>query len=389
MNAGQTVFAQLMEFVPAYQFQICVDRYRGNRYVKDFSCWDQFLCLAFAQLTYRTSLRDIEACLRAQQPKLYHMGFRGRVSRATLADANELRDWRIYADFAQVLIGMARDLYRDESFGVELSESVYAFDSTTIDLCLSLFPWGQFRRRKSAVKLHTLLDLRGSIPTSVYVTGGQVHDVNLLDELLLEAGAFYLLDRGYVDFARLYTFTQACACFVTRAKKNLQFYRRCSRPVERSTGVQSDQTIVLTGVRTAQRYPDPLRRIGYSDPAKDLRLIFLSNNFLLPALIIAQLYRARWQVELFFRWIKQHLRIKAFYGTSENAVKIQVWVALSVYVLVAVVKKRLGLDLSLYKILQILSVTIFEKNPILEGSFNFADETENLNLGKQLDPFEF
>jgi len=389
MNAGQTVFAQLMEFIPTYQFQICVDRYRGNRYVKDFSCWDQFLCLAFAQLTYRTSLRDIEAGLRAQQPKLYHMGFRGRVSRATLADANELRDWRIYADFAQVLIGMARDLYRDESFGVELSESVYAFDSTTIDLCLSLFPWGQFRRRKSAVKLHTLLDLRGSIPTSVYVTGGQVHDVNLLDELRLEAGAFYLLDRGYVDFARLYAFTQACAFFVTRAKKNLQFYRRCSRPVERSTGLQSDQTIVLTGVRSAQRYPDPLRRIGYFDPAKDLRLIFLSNNFLLPALIIAQLYRARWQVELFLRWIKQHLRIKAFYGTSENAVKTQVWVALSVYVLVAVVKKRLGLDLSLYKILQILSVTIFEKTPILEGSLNLADESENLDLGKQLNLFEF
>ena len=389
MNTGQTVFAQLMEFIPNYQFQLCVDRYHGHRYVKEFSCWDQFLCLAFAQLTYRTSLRDIEACLRAQQPKLYHMGFRGRVSRATLADANEIRDWRIYADFAQVLIAMARDLYRDESFGVELSETVYAFDSTTIDLCLSLFPWGQFRRRKSAVKLHTLLDLRGSIPTSVYVTGGQVHDVNLLDELLLETGAFYLLDRAYVDFARLYTFTQACAFFVTRAKKNLQFYRRASRPVEPCTGVRCDQTIVLTGVRTAQRYPDPLRRICYLDAEKDLRLTFLSNNFLLPALIIAQLYRARWQVELFFRWIKQHLRIKAFYGTSENAVKTQVWVALSVYVLVAIVKKQLGLDLSLYKILEILSVTIFEKTPILEGFFNFADETEDMNLVKQLNLFEF
>jgi hypothetical protein len=389
MNTGQTVFAQLMEFIPTYHFQICVDRYQGNRYVKDFSCWDQFLCLAFAQLTYRTSLRDIEACLRAQQPKLYHMGFRGRVSRATLADANELRDWRIYADFAQVLIAMARDLYRDEPFGVELSETVYAFDSTTIDLCLSLFPWGQFRRRKSAVKLHTLLDLRGSIPTNVYVTGGQVHDVNLLDELLLEPGAFYLLDRGYVDFARLYTFTQACAFFVTRAKRNMQFYRRCSRPVERSTGVRCDQTILLTGIRTAQRYPDPLRRIRYFDAEKDLRLTFLSNNFLLPPLTIAQLYRARWQVELFFRWIKQHLHIKAFYGTSENAVKTQVWVALSVYVLVAVVKKQLGLDLSLYKILQILSVTIFEKTPISEGFFNFADETEDMNPGKQLNLFEF
>lgn len=389
MNTGRTFFAQLLEFIPSYQFQLCVDRYQGNRYVKDFSCWDQFLCLAFAQLTYRTSLRDIEACLRAQQPRLYHMGFRGRVSRATLADANETRDWRIYRDFAQELIGIARDLYRAESFGVELSETVYAFDSTTIDLCLSLFPWGQFRRHKSAVKLHTLLDVRGSIPTSVYVTGGQVHDVNLLDELLLEAGAFYLLDRGYVDFARLYAFTQACAFFITRAKKNLQFCRRASRPAERSTGVRCDQTILLTGVLTAQRYPDPLRRIRYFDAEKDSRLTFLTNNFLLPPLTIAQLYRTRWQVELFFRWIKQHLRIKAFYGTSENAVKTQVWVALAVYVLVAIVKKQLGWDLSLYKILQILSVTIFEKAPILEGFFNFAEDTENPNLGKQMNLFEF
>ena len=389
MNTGRTVFAQLMEFIPTYQFQLCVDRYHGNRYVKDFSCWDQFLCLAFAQLTYRTSLRDIETCLRAQQPRLYHMGFRGRVSRATLADANETRDWRIYRDFAQGLIGIARDLYRDESFGVELSDTVYAFDSTTIDLCLSLFPWGQFRRHKSAVKLHTLLDVRGSIPTNVYVTGGQVHDVNLLDQLLLEAGAFYLLDRGYVDFARLYVFTQACAFFVTRAKKNMQFYRRSSRPVESSVGLRSDQTILLTGVRTAERYPDPLRRIHYFDAEKESRLIFLTNNFLLPALTITQLYRARWQVELFFRWIKQHLHIKAFYGTSENAVKTQVWVALSVYALVAIVKKQLGLDLSLYKILQILSITIFEKTPILEGFFNFADENEHTNPWKQLNLFEF
>lgn len=389
MNLGQTVFAQLMEFIPTYQFQICVDRYHGHRYIKEFSCWDQFLCLAFAQLTYRESLRDIEACLRAQQPKLYHMGFRGRVPRATLADANEARDWRIYRDFAQLLMSRARDLYRDESLGVELGETVYAFDSTTIDLCLSLFPWGQFRRRKSAVKLHTLLDVRGSIPTHVYVTGGQVHDVNLLDELLLEAGAFYLLDRGYGDFARLYRFTQACAFFVTRAKKNLQFYRRTSRSVERATGVRCDQTILLTGVRTAQRYPDPLRRIHYFDAEKDSRLTFLSNNFLLPPLTIAQLYRARWQVELFFRWIKQHLRIKAFYGTSPNAVKTQVWVAMAIYALVAIVKKQLGLDLSLYKILQILSVTIFEKTPILEGILNIAEGIENPNLGKQLNLFEF
>ena len=389
MNTGQTVFAQLMEFLPTYQFQLCVDRYHGHRYVKDFSCWDQFLCLVFAQLTERTSLRDIEVCLRAQQPKLYHMGFRGRVSRATLADANEVRDWRIYRDFAQVLIATARDLYRDDSFGVELSETVYAFDSTTIDLCLSLFPWGKFRRHKSAVKLHTLLDLRGSIPTSVYVTGGQVHDANLLDDLLLEPGAFYLLDRGYVDFARLYVFTQACAFFVTRSKKNLQFYRRASRPVEPSTGVRCDQTIVLTGVRTSQRYPAPLRRVHYFDAEKDLRLTFLTNNFLLPAWVVAQLYRARWQVELFFRWIKQHLHIQAFYGTSENAVKTQVWVALSVYVLVAIVKKQLRIELSLYQILQILSITIFEKTAISEGFLNMTDETDNLNVANQLNLFEF
>jgi len=389
MNTGQTVFGQLMEFIPHYQFQICVDRYQGNRYVKDFSCWDQFLCLAFAQLTERSSLRDIETCLRAQQSKLYHMGLRGRVSRTTLADANEARDWRIYRDFAQVLIGRARDLYRDECFGVNLSETVYAFDSTTIDLCLSLFPWAQFRRHKSAVKLHTLLDLRGSIPTSVYVTGGQVHDINLLDQLVLEVGAFYLMDRGYVDFARLHLFTQASAFFITRAKKNLQFYLRTSRPVDRSTGLRCDQTIRLTGIRTAQRYPDLLRRIVYFDAEKESRLIFLSNNFLLLPLTIAQLYRARWQVELFFRWIKQPLHIKAFYGTSVNAVKTQVWVALSVYVLVAILKKQLGLDQSLYQILQILSVTIFEKTALSQGFFNVADETESLTVVKQLDLFKF
>ncbi len=388
MNEGRTVFSQLMDFLPLYQFRQCVERYAGNYKIQSFTCLDQFLCLAFAQLTFRESLRDIEACLRAQQPKLYHMGFRGAISRSNLGYANEHRDWRIYADFAQVLIATARDLYRDEPFGVELSETVYALDSTTIDLCLSLFPWGQFRRRKSAVKLHTLLDLRGSIPTNVYVTGGQVHDVNILDELLLEAGAFYLLDRGYVDFARLYTFTQACAFFITRAKKNTQFYRRYSRPVERSTGLRCDQTILLTGVRTAQRYPDPLRRIAYFDAEKDLRLTFLSNNFLLPALTIAQLYRARCQVELFFRWIKQHLRIKAFYGTSENAVKCQVWVALSIYLLGAIVKKQLGLELSPYKILQILSVTIFEKTPILEGFSNFSDEFPNAEPCMQLSLFD-
>jgi len=377
MNTGRTVFSQLIEFLPHQQFQKCVDRYGGGRYLKNLSCWDQYLAMAFAQLTYRESLRDIEACLRAQQPKLYHMGFRGQVSRNTLANANEHRDWRIYADFAQVLIAIARDLYRDEPFGVELSETVYALDSTTIDLCLALFPWGIFRRHKSAVKLDTLLDLRGRIPTNVYVTGGQVHDVNILDRLLPEAGAFYLLDRGYVDFARLYLFTQACAFFITRARKDMQFYRRDSRPVEPSAGLRCDQTILLTGIRTAERYPAALRRIHYFDPEKDLRLIFLTNNFLLPALTIAQLYRARWQVELFFRWIKQHLRIKAFYGTSENAVKTQTWVAVSVYVLVAIIRKHLMLPISLYQILQILSVTLFEKTPILQA-LQPSDSQEDL-----------
>jgi len=389
MNLGRTVFSQLVDLLPSYQFQLCVDRYQGHRYVKDFSCWDQFLSLAFAQLTYRESLRDIEACLRAQQPKLYHMGFRSRISRNTLAHANEHRDWRIYADFAQILIARARDLYRHEPFGVELSETVYALDSTTIDLCLALFPWGKFRRHKSAVKLHTLLDLRGSIPANVYVTGGQVHDVNLLDQLLPEAGAFYLLDRGYLDFGRLYLLTQGCAFFITRAKQNTQFWRRQWRPVRRSTGLRSDQTIQLTGPKTSRLYPDPLRRIHYFDAEKELRLVFLTNNFLLPALTIAELYRARWRVELFFRWIKQHLRIKAFYGTSENAVKTQVWVALSVYVLVAIVKKQMGLDLSLYKILQILSVTVFEKTPILEGFSNFSDEFPDAESCMQLNLFDF
>lgn len=389
MNQGRTVFSQLMEFLPTYEFHLCVERYRGDRYVKDFSCLDQFLCLAFAQLTYRESLRDIEACLRAQQPKLYHMGFRGAISRATLAHANEHRDWRIYADFAHVLIQRARQLYRDEPFGVELKQTVYALDSTTVDLCLSLFPWAQFRRHKSAVKLHTLLDLRGSIPASVYVTSGAVHDLNILDQLVPEAGAVYLMDRGYLDFQRLYLLQQACAFFITRAKQNTQFYRRCSRPVSDIIGVRSDQTIRLTGSKTSRLYPEPLRRIHYFDSDTDMRLIFLTNNFLLPALTIAQLYRARWQVELFFRWIKQHLRIKAFYGTSENAVKTQVWVAISIYVLVAIVRKQLQLDLSLYKILQILSITIFEKTPILEGFSSFNDCLLLDDPRKQMNLFEF
>ena len=388
MHVGSLVFAQLMDLSPLHAFHRSVQRYEGQHYVKSFSCLDQFLCLAFAQLTFRESLRDIEGCLRAQQSKLYHMGFRGRVSRTTLADANEHRDWRIFHDLAQHLIHTARELYRDEPLEIDFADTVYAFDSTTIDLCLTLFPWAQFRRRKSAVKLHTLLDVRGSIPTNVYVTGGQIHDVNLLDELPLEPGAFYLLDRGYLDFARLYRMTQAGAFFVTRIKANTQFYRRGSHPVDKSTGLRSDQTIMLTGPKTAKFYPSPLRRVHYFDADKDLRLIFLTNNFLLPGLVIAQLYRARWQVELFFRWIKQHLRIKAFYGTSENAVKIQVWVALSTYLLVAILKKRLGLDQSLHQILQILSISLFEKTPILQGFLEFNRQLPEPGACIQLQMFD-
>jgi hypothetical protein len=387
MNSGRTIFAQVMDFLPLTEFRRCVERYRGDYKVQSFSCWDQFLCLAFAQLTGRESLRDIEACLRSQQSKLYHLGFRGRISRNTLAHANETRDWRIFADFARALIAQARLLYRDEPLGVELHQTLYALDSTTIDLCLAMFPWAQFRRHKSAVKVHTLLDLRGSIPTNVYVTSGAVHDINILDQLLPEAGAFYLLDRGYLDFARLYVLKQGCAFFITRAKQNTQFWRRDWRPVRRSTGLRSDQTIQLTGPKTAQLYPDPLRRIHYFDTEKDLRLIFLTNNFLLPALTIADLYRARWRVELFFRWIKQHLHIKSFFGTSENAVKTQIWVAITVYVLVAIIKKQAPLDLSLYKILQILSITLFEKTPLLSGLSHVADNLDDTDSRTQLKLF--
>ena len=387
MNSGRTIFAQVMDFLPLTQFRRCVERYRGDYKVQSFSCWDQFLCLAFAQLTGRESLRDIEACLRSQQSKLYHLGFRGHISRNTLAHANETRDWRIFADFARALIAQARLLYRDEPLGVELHQTLYALDSTTIDLCLAMFPWAQFRRHKSAVKVHTLLDLRGSIPTNVYVTSGAVHDINILDRLLPEAGAFYLLDRGYLDFARLYVLKQGCAFFITRAKQNTQFWRRDWRPVRRSTGLRSDQTIQLTGPKTAQLYPDPLRRIHYFDAEKDLRLIFLTNNFLLPALTIADLYRARWRVELFFRWIKQHLHIKSFFGTSENAVKTQIWVAITVYVLVAIIKKQAPLDLSLYKILQILSITLFEKTPLLLGLSHVADNLDDADSRTQLKLF--
>ena len=367
METGKTIFAQLMDFLPIYEFNQCVQRYHGHYKMKSFSCWDQFLCMAFAQLTYRESLRDIEACLRSAQHKLYHMGIRGKVSRNTLAHANQVRDWRIYADFAQILITRARCLYAHDSFGVELNQTAYALDSTTIDLCLSLFPWAKFRKHKGAIKLHTLLDLRGSIPSIVIITHGKVHDVTILDQLVFEPGAFYIVDRGYLDFIRLYGVQQSSAFFVTRTKSNFSFRRLYSRPVDKSTGVQSDQIIVLEGFYSHKAYPDKLRRIRYFDADQNKRLVFLTNNFTLPALTIAKLFQCRWQIEIFFKWIKQHLRIKAFYGTTENAVKTQIWIAIAVYVLVAIVKKQLHLDLSLYTILQILSVTLFEKTPILEA----------------------
>jgi hypothetical protein len=364
MNTGRLVFSQIFDFLPKREFRKLVHRYRGNYKVRSFSCFDQFLCMAFAQLTYRESLRDIEACLRAMKPRLYHMGIRGALARSTLAKANENRDWRIYADFAQVLIHIARKLYANEDFGVELEQTVYALDSTTIDLCLSLFPWARFRKHKGAVKVHTLLDLRGSIPTFIQITDGKVHDVNILDEIIPEPGAFYIMDRGYLDFLRLYTFHQHLAFFITLAKKRFRFHRIYSHPVDKSTGLQCDQTIALTGFYPSTFYPEKLRRIRYFDHETGKRFVFLANNFTLPALTITQLYKCRWQIELFFKWIKQHLRIKAFFGTSENAVKTQIWIAISVYVLVAIMKKQLSLNLSLYTMLQILSVTLFEKVPL-------------------------
>jgi hypothetical protein len=367
MNQGRTVFAQLMSLAPHKAFVRCVERYSGDARSRRFSCWDQFLCMAFAQLTYRESLRDIEVCLGAMPEKLYHMGIRGRIARSTLADANEKRDWRIFADFAQVLIHEARRLYAQDAFDVELEQTVYALDSTTIDLCLSVFPWARFRKTKGGIKLHTLLDLRGNIPSFLHVTDASVHDVRILDVLVPESGALYVLDRGYVDFARLYLFTQCAAHFILRAKKNLTFRRRYSHPVDRSTGVFCDQTIVLAVPRSAEFYPDALRRVRFHDPHDGKRITLLSNHFHLPALTIAELYRCRWQVELFFKWIKQHLRIKAFYGTSPNAVKTQIWIAVSVYVLVAILKKHLRADQSLYTLLQILSLTLFEKVEISQA----------------------
>ncbi len=389
MNAGRTVFAQLIAHLSHIEFQKCVSRYDGDHHLRRLSCWDQYLAMAFAQFTYRESLRDIEACLRSMSGKLYHMGFRSRIARSTLADANETHDWRIFADFAQHLVGVARPLHVEDPMGVDLDHSLYALDSTTIDLCLSLFPWAKFRQHKGAVKMHTLLDLHGNIPTFIRITDGKVHDVNILDEILPEAGAFYVMDRGYIDFERLFVFTLSSAFFVVRTKENVVLQRRYSRPVDKSVGLRSDHTVVLSAIESAKAYPDALRRVSYFDAETNQRLGFLTNNFALPALTIAQIYKCRWQVELFFKWIKQHLRIKAFFGTSENAVKSQIWIAVSVYVLVAIVRKRLGLDASLYQILQILSLTLFEKTPILQALQASDSEEELLDPGNQLILFDF
>ena len=389
MNAGKYLFAQLMDSLPKRDFNRCVLKYKGNYRVRQFSCVDQFLCMSFAQLTCRHSLRDIETCLNSMKAKLYHVGIRGRIARNTLAQANQKRDWRIYADFAQILIAHARKLYVKDPFGVDLEQTVYAFDSTTIDLCLALFPWAQFRRRKAAIKLHTLIDLRGNIPCFVHISNGKMHDVKSLDHLPIEPGAFYVMDRGYIDFARLYRFQIHMAFFVTRAKKNLQSRCQGNRCVDKTTGLRCDQTIVLTGSNTAEEYPQSLRRIKYVDPDTGKRLVFLTNNFVLDALTIAKLYKCRWQVELFFKWIKQHLRIKAFYGTSDNAVKTQVWIAISVYVLVAIIKKENKLDRSMNEILQILSLNLFEKTPLFSALSGKIDPDSKRPRHNQLSLFDF
>jgi transposase len=389
MNTGRTVFAQLIAHLSHIEFQKCVSRYDGDSHHRSLSCWDQYLAMGFAQLTYRESLRDIEACLSSMSGKLYHMGFRSRIARSTLADANETHDWRIFADFAQHLIGIARPLHAEDPMGVQLDHSLYALDSTTIDLCLAMFPWAKFRQHKGAVKMHTLLDLHGNIPTFISITDGKVHDVNVLDDILPEAGAFYVMDRGYVDFERLYRFTLSSAFFVVRTKSNVLLQRRYSHPFDKSTGVRSDHTVILTAIGSAKVYPDALRRVHYLDLETRKRFGFLTNNFALPAYTIARIYKCRWQVELFFKWIKQHLRIKAFYGTSENAVKTQIWIAVSVYVLVAIVRKRLELPASLYQILQILSLTLFEKTPILQALQPAGSQDELPDPGKQLILFDF
>ena len=388
LNTNKTIFSQIMQFLPEYEFNKCVKKYNGNYKVKSFTCRNQFYTMAFAQLTYRESLRDIETCLRAFHSKLYHMGIRNGISRNTLANANKQRDWRIYANFASVLIQTARELYSNEDFGVQLKDMVYALDSTTIDLCLNLFPWAQFRKKKAAVKMHTLLDLRGNIPSSVWITSGRVHDVNILDLLNIEPGAYYIMDRGYLDFSRLYKIDQSQAFFITRTKRNTQLRRLYSQPVNKFSGVLCDQTVVLTGFYASEDYPDKLRKIRYFDKETKNHLTFLTNNFTLPSLIICDLFRCRWQIELFFKWIKQHLRIKSFYGTSVNAVKTQIWIAVAIYVLITIIKKKLKIELSLYTILQILSVTLFEKSPIIkvlsDNKYTF-DKEQNCN---QLNLFE-
>ena len=388
MNTGRTVFAQLMDYLPLHEFRKCVQRYHGERKVKTFTCLDQFFAMAFAQLTFRESLRDIEACLRAFQPKLYHMGFRGKVSRNTLSNANSQRDWRIYEDFAHILIQAARTLYANDDFVVDSDQTAYALDSTTIDLCLSLFPWARFRKAKGGIKIHTLLELHSNIPVFAHISNALLHDVHFLDQLVLESGCFYALDRGYLDFKRLYRFVLCSAFFITRSKKNFQFHRRYSRPVDKTTGLRFDQTILLSGFYAQKDYPVPLRRVGFFDPQTHKRLTFLTNNFELPALSIALLYKSRWRIELFFKWIKQHLRIKTFYGTSPNAVKTQIWIAISIYVLVAIVKKKLSLSLSLYTILQILSLSLFEKTPILDAFLKYEHNFATLEPPKQLFLFD-
>ena len=388
MNTERTVFSQILDFIPKHQFRACVNRYNGNYRTKSFSCFDQYLTMAFAQLTYRDSLRDVETCLRALEDKLYRCGFRGKISRSTLADANEKRDWRIYQDFAQVLIKMARQLYADEDFGITLKNTVYALDATVIDLCLSLFPWAQHRKHKSAVKLHTLMDLKGSIPTYIRITSGAVHETTVFRTLPLEPSAIYIMDKGYIDFATLYSFSKSNCFFVVRAKKNAVYYRKCSHPIDKSTGLRSDQTIKLTGTKTSELYPIPLRRISFRDEDQSRTFVFLTNNFQLDALTVCQLYKLRWQIELFFKWIKQHLRIKSFFGTSINAVKTQIWIAISVYVLVAIIKKELKLERSLHEILQILSILLFEKTPLKQAfTVNYYTFKEQQNYN-QLSLFE-
>ena len=382
MYSGKIVLSQIMEFFPMYEFQKCVKRYQGNRKVRRFSCLDQFLCMTFAQLTFRESLRDVESCLRSMNNKLYHMGIRGNISRSTLSDANEHRDWRIYADFAQILIHTARNLYGDDDFGLELDNTVYALDSTTIDLCISLFPWAKYCATQAGVRVHTLLDLRGPIPSFVEITDAKVNDVDILDILIPEPGAFYIMDRGYLDFKRLYVLDQASAFFVIRSRKNIKHRRVYSRRADKSIGLRCDQVVVLTGLFTPEHYPDKLRKIAFYNKERDERLMLFTNNFQLSAATIAQLYKQRWKIELFFKWIKQHLRIKAFFGRSENAVKTQIWIAISVYVLIAIIKKRLNIKAELYIILQILSVTAFEKielSRLLNDENNNMLNIENLN----------